>query len=352
MARWYRDHYEWVLTLMWEELLEVDPISVRDNFFDLGGTRKSYEVMVEEVQRRFGVSPTDGQTSTIEALALDVQTRRHSGGLKQKPFVVPGSGAGSVPLVYIHGVAGECMFDPRLLRFDMGRPIVSIRSVGMDLEESPLTTVEAMVERYVADLTEIGVGEPYVIAGSSASAVIAFAMAQWLEEQGKTVAYAGLLEPPLLGDEEPPEFQAAVQHRLRELCLGGDVEFRPDQNELNVQALKDAGEIPRSYSIDLVLRHAEVFGYNVRAANLYTPPGRFSGHAVLYESREFGCGPESLGSLEAPPATMPPYEQFWVQYLSPQTLVRRQDCEHRSLDRTKLIRTWLRDDINEALRHF
>ncbi|MEU0992078.1 thioesterase domain-containing protein [Streptomyces sp. NPDC005953] len=351
MARWYRDHYEWVLTLIWEELLEVDPISVRDNFFDLGGTEKSYEVMVEEVQRRFGVSLEDDSTSTIETLALDVRTRRNSSGLKQKPFFIPGSGAGSIPLVYIHGVAGECMFDPRLLRFDMGRPIVSIRSIGMDLEEAPLTTVEAMVERYVADLTEISVGEPYVIAGSSASAVIAFAMAQWLEEQGKTVAYAGLLEPPLLGDEEPPEFQVAVQHRMRELCLGGEVDFRPGQMEMNVQALKNAGDIPRSYPTDLVLRHAEVFGYNVRAANLYRPTDRFSGHAVLYESREFGRGREPIGSLDAPPVTMPQYEQFWVKYLPPRTLVRRQNCEHRSIDRTKLIRTWLRDDINEALRH-
>jgi thioesterase domain-containing protein len=354
----YRDHYEWLLTLIWQDLLGVDEISVQNNFFELGGTKQSHKDMLQEVRARFDVTPNDEPTATVEDLASNIRALRHSLGLKQKPFLVPGSGASrgagsdadSVPLIFLHGVAGEPMFDPKLLRFDMGRPIISIRSIGMDLEESSLTTVDAMVQRYLTDLTEMGVDEPYVISGSSCSAVIALAMAHRLEESGKTVAYAGLMEPPLVGEYTAP-FQDVVAHRLRELCTVGDVEFHPHQNELTIRALRDAAEIPPSYSDDLVMRHAETFAHNGRAAYLHSPQ-RFSGHAVLYESREFGCGPEPLGSLDVPREKMQPYEQFWSQYLSSQTIVRRQNCEHRSIDGTLLIRKWLRDDINEALRDF
>jgi thioesterase domain-containing protein len=355
MSRWFRDHYEWLLTLMWEDFLEVEEISVQNNFFELGGTNKSHEEMLRAVSARFNVTPSNEPTASVEDLASNVHALRNSLGLKQKPYFIPGSGAGSkacsgsdsVPLIFLHGVAGETMYDPKLLRFNMGRPIVSIRSVGMDLEESPLTTVESMVQRYVADLAEIGVYEPYIIAGSSCSAVIALAMAHWLEEHGKTVAYAGLLEPFI--SEHVDSFQVAVARRLEELCLFGEVEFYPNQNKLSIQALRNAAEIPPSYSDDLVMRHAEVFAYNLRATFL-SSPRRFNGHAVLYESRDFGCGPEPLGSLDVPREKMQPYEQFWSQFMSPQTMVRRQNCDHRSLDQTLLMRTWLRDDINEALR--
>jgi thioesterase domain-containing protein len=206
-----------------------------------------------------------------------------------------------------------------------------------------------MAERYVADLIEFGVGEPYVISGSSSSAVIAFAMVQMLEESGKAVAYAGLLEPPPMS-EYSLSLQEDVEHRLRELCLVGDAEFKPGDNEGTVQALKDADEIPASHTTGLVVRHAETFGRNRKAAYEYVPRGRIYGHTVLYESRHFGCGTEPLGSLDAPVETLPEYEQFWAQYLPSNTVVRRQNCEHRRLDGTALTRKWMREDIDEALR--
>jgi thioesterase domain-containing protein len=351
MSRWYRDHYEWLLTLIWEDLLKADEISIRDGFFERGGTALTYASMRQEVERYFSVTPAEDPAVTIEKLAAEVQARRQAQALKQKPFVIPGSdaGTGAVPLVYVHGVSGEPKFDPNVLHADMGRPIITMRAPGMDFEEAPLTTVDAMAERYVADLVEFGVGEPYLISGSSSSAVIAFAIAQMLEESGKAVAYAGLLEPPPMSpyDLSLPE---DVELRLQDLCVVGDAEFTPGDLDATVQALKDADEIPSTYTTELLVRHAETFGRHRKAAYEYEPRGRFNGHTVLYESRHFGCGPEPLGSLDAPVATLPEYEQFWVRYLSPKTMVRRQNCEHRRLDGTALTRKWMREDIDEALR--
>ena len=92
MSPRYRDHYEWLLTLIWQDLLKVDEISVQNNFFELGGTKQSHKDMLQEVRTRFDVTPNDEPTATVEDLASNIRALRHSLGLKQKPFLVPGSG--------------------------------------------------------------------------------------------------------------------------------------------------------------------------------------------------------------------------------------------------------------------
>ncbi|QUQ67500.1 thioesterase domain-containing protein [Kutzneria sp. CA-103260] len=350
MAR-YREHYEFYLALLWKEILGVRQVPIENDFFALGGDAAAARTMLADVEREFGVRVTADHFAaapTVEALARHVREARQASAAPQKPFRVPGSPAGPIPLVYLYTVEGELTYSDRMLTADLGVPIVAVRSIGMDMEEEPLSTVEAMAARHVADLDELGVRPPYFVVGVCTSGNIAFEMARIWQERGDHVAFLGLFEPPLMREIQQDKAYF-VQDHVRELCKVSEVDFTPDRLDQCVQALRESGEIPESFSDELFMRQAEVHALNVLAAYKYRPAGRFTGHAVFYESQAFDCGPAGLARLSDPQTATNVYESFWSQYIPAETLVRRQDCDHRSIDLTRKAREFLREDIAHAL---
>ncbi|PZS35298.1 MAG: hypothetical protein DLM61_02265 [Pseudonocardiales bacterium] len=85
---------EQILTEIWREVLERPDVSVRDNFFDLGGYSLLLHVVREEIVRRLGAHPRMMelfQHSTVRALArhidgdsIDVAGRTGSRGSEQR----------------------------------------------------------------------------------------------------------------------------------------------------------------------------------------------------------------------------------------------------------------------------
>ncbi|MEV6409942.1 thioesterase domain-containing protein [Kribbella sp. NPDC051718] len=347
----YRDHFEFCLALVWEQVLDCRNIPISKDFFTLGGDSEAAKSMLAEVARRLDAAvPTADFVSapTIESLARRVRETRHAQRARQEPFVIPGSGEGPSPLVFLHTVEGEITYSERILCADLGRPVIGIRSVGMDLEEAPLATVEAMASRYISDLIGAGVEGPYVLAGVSTSAVIALEMARQLTEQGRQVGFVGLLEPPPMGTA-PFSVPELVDIHLKELCEVNAIEFRPDSLPDCVAALMRSEEFPPGHTFELVMRMVEIFALNITASDIYAPSGRYDGPTVLYESRAFGDNPEPLGVLSVRESELSEYERFWAQYISPKTPIRRQTCEHRGLNKTPATRTFLRNDIEAAL---
>jgi hypothetical protein len=75
-----RNDIETKLVGIWEGLLEVSPIGVRDNFFALGGHSMIGFEMFERVKEAFGVSLPPVTlyrgAATVELLALALETQR------------------------------------------------------------------------------------------------------------------------------------------------------------------------------------------------------------------------------------------------------------------------------------
>ncbi|MFH9296753.1 thioesterase domain-containing protein [Streptomyces sp. NPDC017520] len=349
----HRDHYEFCLAILWERILNIQDVSIYDGFFELGGAEESAEAMLAGLTDEFGVEVPAGLFAaepTIEATAALVREGRIARGAAQRPTWVPGADPAALPLVLLPTVEGEITFLYRILcSSEIGRPMLGLRSQGLDLEDQPLTTVDAIVDRYIADLDAAGVGEPYLISGVSSSAVIAFAMAQRLEQSGKRVAYLGLFEPPPVHGFQY-DVQDLVDFYLADVCSMADIEYSRERREICIRRLKELGEFPSDYSTELVMRMAEVNALNYRAADVYQPRGRFGGHAVFYESREANCGTEPVGKLADATAAGRTYEQFWLRHLLPQTLVRRQNCAHRGLHNSRETRVFIREDIENGIR--
>jgi amino acid adenylation domain-containing protein len=191
-----RTQTELHLTQIWEDLLPIRPNSVNENFFDLGGHSLLAVRLQTRIQQQFGHNlplPTLLQHATIAQLA----------GLLGQPMlpqawspVVALQRQGTeLPFFCVHGGDGSALSFIALARSaGTARPWYGIQAAGLEGEQAPCTSIPDMAARYITALREIQPDGPYLLGGWSLGGVIAFEMAQQLEDQGQKVALLALLD--------------------------------------------------------------------------------------------------------------------------------------------------------------
>ncbi|MTH95351.1 AMP-binding protein [Roseibium sp. RKSG952] len=202
---------EGVLKIMSEAIgLTEERIGVRRSFFDLGGTSIEFFRLQALLREKFTEASGIGlidlmQEPTAEAIAKLIE----GGTVGKRPYnplvLLQGKGAGR-PVFCIHDGMGDVMVFLNLSQFFSGeRPFYGIRARGIEEEEEPFETFEELVMVYADAIRrkqEIG---PYIIAGYSLGALIAFLVGQRLEELGEEVAVIGIAGIVGAGHEEPPD---------------------------------------------------------------------------------------------------------------------------------------------------
>jgi acyl carrier protein len=79
-----------VLVTIWTEILKVDPISIDDNFFDLGGHSLMATQVVSRIREHFSVEialRVIFETPTIQGIALAVEMAKENG--EEADLIVP-----------------------------------------------------------------------------------------------------------------------------------------------------------------------------------------------------------------------------------------------------------------------
>jgi pimeloyl-ACP methyl ester carboxylesterase len=76
------------------------------------------------------------------------------------------------------------------------QPLYGLQSRALDGKTLPLTTIEEMVQVYLEEIQSFYPQGPYLLAGYSMGAFIAFEIAHRLSLAGKKVALLALLDPP------------------------------------------------------------------------------------------------------------------------------------------------------------
>ncbi|OLE37827.1 MAG: hypothetical protein AUG48_03440 [Actinobacteria bacterium 13_1_20CM_3_68_9] len=350
----HTDEYELYVALLWGELLGRDDVEPHEDFFALGGTIEDAAAMLETVRAEFGaaIPPVEFERNpTAAGLAQIVRQHLQKRGARPTPMRMPPWSDAQPPFVFVHGPAGELLSLQNFRPSQMGRPVMGLRGPGVDLEEDPLTSVDALVDRHVRDLTAAGIEEPIALVGSCMGGLVAFVLAQKLEAQGCKIAYLGLIEPPPAdGNAVMETVEELVDEQLRYLCIMADLEV-PRQVTLRecFRALQNADRLPRGYSLDLFERKMEVYLSIVRACYAYRVEGRYGGYTVLYESRESQGAQNPIGYLRDASEDWP-YERFWREHLPLNTLVRRQKCAHIGLFRREQTRRLVIEDVQRALQ--
>jgi thioesterase domain-containing protein/acyl carrier protein len=188
---------------IWQRVLNVDQIGVKDDFFDIGGDSLAATALASALQDDFSLPFTPSSiigSSTVAAQAalLSPQQTTQSGSLNALPahLTLINKGGSKPPLFIVHGAAGFTMFDKRFLDgFDSDQPIGFFEAPGLDGKEQTPERVEEFAERYLKTIRQVAPESNWMIAASCTGGLIALEMCVQAQQQGEHVSRLMLLDP-------------------------------------------------------------------------------------------------------------------------------------------------------------
>jgi aspartate racemase len=187
-----RDEREQRLASIWSEVLKVDRVSVRDNFFDLGGHSLLGIQLLARVEDLFGGSLALKElylAPTVAEMAVLLQVEAPSKELTNLSIIQPDGER--FPLFCVHGDEGN-FYLPKYLGKD--QPFYGFFHQGEDGYPLPYSEVQSIAAHFISELKQVRPEGPYQLAGYSFGGLVAFEMAQQLQEAGDTVPMVMLLD--------------------------------------------------------------------------------------------------------------------------------------------------------------
>jgi thioesterase domain-containing protein len=296
-----RDTLELQLGKLWETILGVQGIGVRDDFFSLGGHSLLAVRLMANIREQFGQNlplATLFQGPTIEHLASILR-----GQIKLLPYSplveiqAPGS---KKPFFCVHPVGGGviCYVDlARCLGED--QPFYGLQALGQHESEEPLTSVREMAARYLQSIREIQSTGPYFIGGWSFGGLVAFEIAQQIRMAGESVSVLALIDTtatPTDGGaretfDDGQEFdQTKYLVSLFEPFITISIDelkplARDEQLDFLVRRLKEENLVPPDYGLAEARLYFKLIVANRKAARNYAPQ-QYPGEITLFRSSE------------------------------------------------------------------
>jgi amino acid adenylation domain-containing protein len=285
-----RDAIELRLTSIWEDILNIKPVGVRDDFFELGGHSVLIVRLVSRVEQDFGVKiplPSLVQGATIEQLAGVLRERAD---LSEVSSVVALQPNGSKrPFFCVHPSGGSvfCYMD---LAHCLGddRPFYGIQSIGLDGRQDALSDIKDMAACYIEQVRSYQPEGPYLLGGWSMGGIVAYEMAQQFCAQGQSVDFLAMLDTSPI--DEVPEMNLESDVELLATFFGVSLEKEQLLEEKNktlyvLEQAKKANLLPPDVSPDMACNLARVFRCNLKAYQAYTPEP-YPGRVTLFRASE------------------------------------------------------------------
>lgn len=202
-----RDAIELQLSLLWEEVLQVSPISITANFFELGGHSLLAVQLMAKIKQQFGQAFPLAllfQEATIERFATLV--RQSTIVHFDSPVVGLQTAGTRAPLFFAHPGGGSAFCYVALARYlGQEQPFYGLQTPGLNDEKTPYTDVRQLAAHYVQEIRVVQPEGPYHLGGWCVGGIIAYEMARQLQHEGQEVALLALLDsaPPSAGDASP-----------------------------------------------------------------------------------------------------------------------------------------------------
>jgi thioesterase domain-containing protein/acyl carrier protein len=283
---------EELLSDLWAELFGLGRVGVADDFFALGGHSLLAVRLMARIEHAFGLKlPLSVlfEAPTIRHLARAIQ----GAPLRRSALVRLHPGGAGRPLFLVHPAGGD-VFDYRELASKLGtdRPVYGLQAVAEESTHSP--SMEGMAAQYLASVREAQPDGPWLLAGWSSGAVLAYEMARQIESSGGATSLLALFDPPPpgrrsedVGNETlllaafaalaaPSEQQRGA---IREMLQGLDVEAGLDRL---LELARAQGVLP-GVSRPWLRERFELFSRTMTALQSYVP-GPYGGRVILFRA--------------------------------------------------------------------
>ncbi|MEG4110940.1 MULTISPECIES: amino acid adenylation domain-containing protein [unclassified Microcoleus] len=193
-----RDQLEIQLTKIWEKVLGINSIGIRDNFFEVGGHSLLGARLLAEIEKVFDKKlPLSAifQSPTVEQLADILREPEWSSPSPSMVVIQPGTGSYKPPLFCIHVLGrGLEFYRPLMNYIDRSQPVLGLSTQIMDEKLAPPNRVEELAAYYIKEMQTFQPHGPYFLLGVSFGGTVAFEMARQLHDRGEKVALLGLLD--------------------------------------------------------------------------------------------------------------------------------------------------------------
>jgi acyl transferase domain-containing protein/thioesterase domain-containing protein len=219
---------------MWRELLGVEHIGVRDDFFELGGQSLVAVRFFSRIRKKYGIdlpistlleAPSIEQCARILVAALGlgesaslesstVHAERAAGTAasdlpikadpralarptdhKFRSLVLLQGGTDVPPFFCVHGAGGNVLnFRDLSQALGPSQPFYGLQARGVDGVLAPHETIEEMAAAYLEEIRSVQPHGPYMLGGYSGGGVVALEMARGLTEAGEAVDLLALID--------------------------------------------------------------------------------------------------------------------------------------------------------------
>jgi thioesterase domain-containing protein len=291
---------------LWQELLAVERVGARDDFFALGGHSLLATRLMARIHDTFGagLAVIDlFEAPTLERLAERIDTGTRS----TSPLVALRKGGARPPFFCVHPVGGSVLCYLELARrLAPEQPFYGVQVPALEEGQAPDGTVEQMAARYVEALRGVQPRGPYLLGGWSFGGRVAYEMARRLTQQGEQVALLALIDAHGWGDSLEPDGGDAPEGQVlrfaeylsrlsgvhgRAMEVLGQVDLQELRAVLEERPEAETGLPPESCEeLRAVWR---VFSRNLRASRQYVPQP-FSGPLVLLRAGDVPAGDAGL----------------------------------------------------------
>jgi thioesterase domain-containing protein/acyl carrier protein len=180
---------------VWHEVLQTPVAGPEDDFFDAGGDSLTAITFMIELERALGLELSLTLITEAPTFARLCEALREHRTTGYVPLVPLKRGEGVPPVFIIHGLGGTVAgLFPMTRRMTYPGAIIGIQARGLDGQEPPHATVEAMAAAYLTAVKARQSDGPYYLCGYSFGGLVAFEMARRLWESGDEVALVGLFD--------------------------------------------------------------------------------------------------------------------------------------------------------------
>ena len=214
-----RDELEHQLTQIWEDVLGIRSIGVKDNFFALGGYSLLAVRLSEQIEATFNRNlplATIFQAPTVEQLASILRQKEWSPSWSSLTAIQPN---GSKPPLFL--CEGVGIYYPLVPYLGSDQPIYGLVTGSGSGEAFQFERLEELAAHYIEEIRTLQPEGPYLLGGLSWGGIAAFEMAQQLIAQGQEVALLAFLDTIRPGSYIPKPFTERVAHHWSQFLQRG-----------------------------------------------------------------------------------------------------------------------------------
>lgn len=300
-----RDEIEMRLVSIWEQILGLSPIGIKNDFFQLGGHSLLAAKLVTEIEEEFGVrfeldTLTEAPTIEEQAELLKVGDQPNL-----KSCLVPIQGDGNKPPLYcVHGAGGHILPFLKLASYlGSEQPVIGIQSKELEERNGKEYTLEMMASDYVKEIIAYQPEGPYMLAGFSFGGFVAYEMARQLSAQGYEIGLLSVFDTQVAS---APRFLSSISMQkllaFRAKSLLKRIEFHTQNiSKLSFRELPGylqkkrvrpsaqeamMGDVEEEEVPEHMLR---VIKANIATLKEYVP-GEYNGKVVVFKSDYHGRG--------------------------------------------------------------